>query len=103
MAMHRLAFRRIATWAAVVWLITILSAELLHFAIEESSQTAQRECPVCLFHSTHGQVSQPETILTPVFVIAWVECATLPRYAQVLPTLPLNRSCATRAPPVLAL
>jgi hypothetical protein len=101
--MHRLMLRRVAVWAAVVWLITILSAELLHFAIESSSHAAQRECPVCLFHATQGQITQPETVLTPVLVIAWVELTALPRYALVLPASPVNHSCTIRAPPIVAL
>lgn len=101
--MHRLALRRAAVWAAVVWLITILSAELLHFAIEENSSAANRECPVCLFHATHGQITQPEKVLKPELVVAWVELAALPRYTLVLPTSPVNHSCATRAPPIVAL
>jgi hypothetical protein len=101
--MHRLALRRVAVWAAAVWLMTILSAELLHFAIEESSQAAQRECPVCLFHSTHGQITQPEAALNPVLAITWVELTALPRYALILPASPVSHSCTIRAPPVVAL
>ena len=101
--MHRLALRRIAVWAAVAWLATILSAELLHFAIEESSHAAHRECPVCLFHATHGQVTQPEAVLNPVLAIAWVELTALPRYALILPASPANHSCAIRAPSIVAL
>lgn len=100
--MHRLMLRRAAVWAAVVWVITILSAELLHAAIEESSHSAHRECPVCLFHATHGQMTQPETVLKPVLVVAWVALAALPCYTLVLPTSPVNRSCAIRAPPIVA-
>jgi hypothetical protein len=101
--MHRLALRRVAVWAAVAWLMTILSAELLHFAIEESSQAAQRECPVCLFHSTHGQITQPETVLNPVLAITWVELTALPRYALILPASPVSHSCTIRVPPIIAL
>jgi hypothetical protein len=101
--MHRLALRRVAVWAVVVWLATILSAELLHFAIEDSSHAAQRECPVCLFHSTHGQITQPEAVLNPVFAVAWAERIALPRYALLLPASPTNHSCAIRAPPIVAL
>jgi hypothetical protein len=101
--MHRLALRRVAVWAVVVWLATILSAELLHFAIEDSSHAAQRECPVCLFHATHGQITQPETVLNPVLAAAWVELATLPCYSLVLPASPTNHPCAIRAPPIVAL
>lgn len=100
--MHRLALRRAAIWAAVVWLITILSAELLHAALEETSHAAHRECPVCLFHATHGQITQPETVLKPVLVVAWVVLAALPRYTLVLPVSPVNHSCAIRAPPIVA-
>jgi hypothetical protein len=101
--MHRLALRRVAVWAAVVWLMTILSAELLHFAIEESSHAAHRECPVCLFHSTHGQITQPETVLNPVLTVAWVELTTLPCYSLVLPAFPVEHSRVIRAPPIVAL
>jgi hypothetical protein len=102
--MHRLALRRVAVWAAVAWLMTILSAELLHFAIEESSQAAQRECPVCLFHSTHGQITQPETVLNPVLTVAWVELTDASmHYSLVLPAFPVEHSRVIRAPPVVAL
>ena len=101
--MHRLALRRVAVWAAAAWLMTILSAELLHFAIEDSSHAAHRECPVCLFHSTHGQVTQPEAVLNPVLAIAWVELTALPHYALVLPAFPVEHSRVIRAPPVVAL
>jgi len=102
-AMHRLTLRRVAVWAAVVWLMTILSAELLHFAIEDSSHAAQRECPVCLFHATHGQITQPEAVLNPVFAVAWAERIALPRYALLLPASPVSHSCTIRAPPIVAL
>lgn len=101
-AMHRLMLRRAAVWAVMVWLLTILSAELFHFAIEESSHAANRECPVCLFHATHGQMTQPETVLKPVLVVAWVALTVPPRYTFVLPASPVNRSCAIRAPPIVA-
>jgi len=101
--MHRLALQRMVVWAAVVWLATILSAELLHFAIEEGSHAAHRECPVCLFHATHGQITQPEAALNPVLAITWVELTALPRYALILPASPTNHSCAIRAPPIVAL
>jgi hypothetical protein len=100
--MHRLALRRVAVWAAAAWLMTILSAELLHFAIEKNSHATQRECPVCLFHSTHGQITQPETVLNPVLAVAWVELTTLPCYSLVLPASPVNHSRAIRVPPVVA-
>jgi hypothetical protein len=101
--MHRLVVRRVAVWATAIWLITILSAELLHFAIESSSHAAQRECPVCLFHATQGQITQPETVLTPVLAIAWVEVTALPCYTLVLPAPPVNHSCSIRAPPIVSL
>lgn len=101
--MHARTLRRTAVLAAVVWLITILSAELLHAVIEADSQAAHRECPVCLFHSTHGQVQQPDAVLQPVLLLVLTESVPLPVYASLLPDSHPAFHRSIRAPPVAAL
>jgi hypothetical protein len=101
--MHRRTLRRAAVLAAVAWLITILSAELLHAVIESESQAAHRQCPVCLFHSTHGQIHQPEAVLKPVLLLALVESAPLPAYSDLAPRSYPAFHRSIRAPPLHAL
>lgn len=103
MNMHRRTLRRAAVLAAVVWLITILSAELMHAVIESESQAAHRQCPVCLFHSTHGQLHQPELVLTPVLSLALVEPPPLPVYLELVPHSAPAFHQNVRAPPTHAL
>lgn len=95
--------RRTAVLAAVVWLATILSAELLHAVIEADSQATHRECPVCLFHSTHGQVQQPEAVLQPVLRLVLTESAPLPVYTCLFADSHPAFHRSIRAPPVAAL
>lgn len=90
-------------FAAVLWLTTIMSAELMHAAIEADSHAAQRECPVCLFHSTHGQVQQPEAVLKPVLALVLTESVPLPAYAYHLPDTRPAFHQSIRSPPVAML
>ncbi len=101
--MHRRTLRRAAVLAAVVWLITIVSAELLHAVIESECQAAHRQCPVCLFHSTHGQTHQPDTVLKPVLLLTLVESAPLPVYSELTPESSPAFHRSIRAPPAHAL
>ncbi|MFN7162172.1 MAG: hypothetical protein ACK4NB_03840 [Fimbriimonadales bacterium] len=101
--MHARTLRRLAVWVAAAWLITILSAELLHPLIEADTQAAHRECPVCLFHATHGQVQQPEAVLSPVLLLVLTAVAPLPHYACGAPDTHPAFHRSIRAPPVAAL
>ncbi|MDM7461927.1 MAG: hypothetical protein P3X24_009825 [bacterium] len=101
--MHARTLRRLAVWGAVAWLITILSAELLHPLIEADTHAAHRECPVCLFHATHGQVQLPEAVLSPVLLLVLTAVAPLPHYACVVPDVHPAFHRSIRAPPVAAL
>lgn len=94
--------RRVAVWVAVAWLATILSAELLHAAIEAESHATHRDCPVCLFHATHGDVPHPEAVLKPVLRLVLVEANPLPLPLSFrLDSHPASHR-SIRAPPVLA-
>ncbi|GIV07251.1 MAG: hypothetical protein KatS3mg017_0453 [Fimbriimonadales bacterium] len=99
--MHARALRRTAILAAVVWLMTIISAELLHAAIESDSQAAQRECPLCLFHSTHGQAQPPEAALQLMLRLTLTASLPLPAYARFSPDSHPAFHRSIRAPPAL--
>ncbi|CUU37456.1 MAG: hypothetical protein K6U12_09715 [Armatimonadetes bacterium] len=83
--MGRETLRRLAAGLAILWQLTILSAELLHAQIGDSNLAAQRQCPVCLFHKTHGHVPQPELVLQPVLKVILVEILPLPVSPLVFP------------------
>lgn len=100
--MRRETLRRLAVGLALLWLLMILSAELLHAQIEDESLAARRQCPVCLFHKTYGHVSQPELVLQPVLKVILAEVPPLPA-----PLLPFSRLRDAfhrdpRAPPACA-
>jgi len=83
--MGRETLRRLAAGLAILWQLTILSAELLHAQIEDSNLAAQRQCPVRLFHKTHGHVPQPQLVLQTVLRVILAEIPPLPVSPLVFP------------------
>ncbi|GBC90153.1 MAG: hypothetical protein N2045_09175 [Fimbriimonadales bacterium] len=100
--MRRETLRRLAAGLAILWLLMILSAELLHAQIEDESLAARRQCPVCLFHKTHGHVPQPELVLQPVLKVILAEVPPLPALLPVFPRLCEAFHQDPRAPPACA-
>jgi len=83
-------------WLLAVW--SILSGDgqgdaasacgwagMLHAQIEDSNLAAQRQCPVRLFHKTHGHVPQPQLVLQTVLRVILAEIPPLPVSPLVFP------------------